>query len=229
MNQENTDNLSSNEIPSEIVISGEAENEAHSINEDASLSEINNDTTTEIIEEIQHIETNQISEKEDNINISQEKETFLLLKELSEKFDKKIAVDTHKNELFDKMYTELSSYKTDIYSKMLKPIIMDIIMCIDDMNKMFKGIEKDNVEKLLKTLNDIPDELLEILERNGVEAYYDEADIFNPKTQRVLKTILTEDPEQDNKIESRVRQGYKWGDKILKPEMIQCYKYSQNK
>lgn len=146
--------------------------------------------------------------------------------ELNRKFDGKIAQDAHKNTLFDKMYAELNSYKNDLYQKILKPFVMDAIMLIDDTNKLIRDMDKTDAEKIFKALSGIPDDLLEILERNGIEAFEEESDTFNPKTQRALKTIPTNNPELDNKIESRVRQGYRWDEKIIKPEMVQCYKYS---
>lgn len=139
---------------------------------------------------------------------------------LDRKFDEKVAYDTHKNALFDKMYDELSAYRNDMYKKIMKPIIMDTIMVLDDINKIIRDIDQSDAEKVFKVLSSIPDDLLDILERNGVEAYQDELDTFNPKTQRVLKTIPTTDPELNNKVKSRIRQGYKWDDKVIKPEMI---------
>ena len=146
--------------------------------------------------------------------------------ELNQKFEKKIAHDSHKNALFDKMYAELDLYKNDLYKKILKPFVMDTIMLIDDTNKLIRDMEKTDAEKVFKALSGIPNDLLEILERAGIEAFHEDSDTFNPKTQRVLKTVPTDDPELANKIESRIRQGYRWDEKIINPEIIQCYKHS---
>jgi len=148
--------------------------------------------------------------------------------ELNRKFDEKIARDTHKNALFDKMYAELCTYKNDIYQKMLKPIVMNIIELIDDTNKFIRDVSPDDTKNIYKSLCMIPDDLLEILERNGIEAFHNESDEYNPETQRQLKTVPTEKPEMDNKVESRICQGYKWDGTVIKHEMIQCYKYTQN-
>ena len=169
----------------------------------------------------------QPSEPEKQPVISTE-EVMTMFDELNRKFDEKIAADSHKNELFDKMYAELGTYKNDIYQKMLKPIIMDVIMLIDDTNKFIRDVYPGDTKKVYKALCMIPDDLLEILERNGVEAFHDESDEFNPKTQRVLKTIPAAKLDMDNRVESRIRHGYKWDGKVIKPEMIHCYKYSQN-
>ena len=150
-----------------------------------------------------------------------------MFSELSQKFDEKIARDSHKNALFDKMYAELNSYRNDLYQKILKPFVMDTIMLIDQTNMLIRDMDKTNVENVLNVLSDIPLDLQDILERNGIETFYDETDTFNPRTQKVLRTVSTDNPELDNKIESRVRHGYKWDGKVIKPEMIQCYKYSQ--
>jgi molecular chaperone GrpE len=170
-------------------------------------------------------ETSEITEPESATDLER---IMAMIGDISKKFDEKIARDSHKDQLFDKMYAELSSYKNDIYQKMLKPFIMDTIMLIDDTNKLIRDMDKTDTEKVFKVLSGIPDDLLNILERNGIEAFEDESDTFNAKTQKVLKTVPTDNPELDYKIESRIRQGYKWDEKVIKPEIIQCYKYSTN-
>ena len=188
--------------------------------EEAHEEEANRETHKKADEEIQkEAASAQISEME---QLTQKVDV------LDRKFDEKVAYDTHKNALFDKMYDELSAYKNDMYQKIMKPIIMDTIMVLDDTNKIIRDIDQSDAEKVFKALSSVPDDLLDILERNGVEAYQDESDTFNPKTQRVLKTIPTTNLELNNKVESRIRQGYKCDERVIKPEMINCYKYIQN-
>lgn len=232
MNQENTNQLSPDEIPFEIIISGEiiipkeTENEALSDNENDLPQEDNEVVLPEDTQEIL-IEEEEKTEEEDNTNVPAENESLILLKELSEKFDQKIAVDAHKNELFDNLYHELEDYKKDTYNKLLKPLILDAIILIDDLNKLLRDIDSTDPVKLFKVLEQIPGDVLEILERNGIEAYTED-NIDSPvnlRAQSVLKTVQTEDPAFDNMVAESVRQGYKWDGSILKKEIVNIYKF----
>lgn len=150
-----------------------------------------------------------------------------LFEKLSEKYDKKIAVDEHKNKLFDKMYAELESYKKDIHSKLIKPFIMETIMLIEDMSRFIDKMENCEPEKIAKYLKSIPDDLTNLLEVSGVELYEEENDTFSTKTQRAVKQIETDKAELNNKIESRQRKGYTWDGIIIRPEAVQIYKYKE--
>lgn len=150
------------------------------------------------------------------------------LLKLEEKFDKKIAEDTHKNSLFDKMYEELASYKKDLYAKLVGPFVNETISLLDDYERLIERIDTIDYEKLKKYVIGIPDDLESILDNNGVERYTDDTEKFNPKTQRVVKTIPTGNMELENVIAERTRKGYRWNGVMLKPEMVKIYKYKES-
>lgn len=147
--------------------------------------------------------------------------------QLEEKFDKKIAEDTHKNALFDKMYDELASYKKDLYAKLVGPFINETISLIDDYERLIERIDTIDQDKLIKYIKGIPEDLEGILDNNGVERYSDDTEKFNPKTQRVIKTIPTGNKDKDNIISERTRKGYRWNGVMLKPEMVKIFKYKE--
>ena len=151
-----------------------------------------------------------------------------MLLKLDEKFDKKIAEDTYKNSLFDKMYEELASYKKDLYAKLVGPFINETISLLDDYERLIERIDTIDYDKLKKYVIGIPDDLESILENNGVERYSDDAEKFNPKTQRVIKTIPTGNIALENVIAERTRKGYRWNAVMLKPEMVKIYKYKED-
>ena len=164
-------------------------------------------------------------------NVSESVELMNSLQEsllrLEEKFDKKIAEDTHKNNLFDKMYEELASYKKDLYAKLVGPFINETISLLDDYERLIERIDTVDHDKLKKYVIGIPDDLESILDNNGVERYSDDADKFNPKTQRVIKIIPTGNIELENDIAERTRKGYRWNGVMLKPEIVKIYKYKE--
>ena len=151
------------------------------------------------------------------------KQNELLLK----KFDSKIAEDEHKAQLFDKMYNELQSYKTDLYSKILKPFVLSAISLLDDTNTFIGKLGENESALAEKYLRTMPDDLIDILESNGVVLYEDDVDKFNPRTQRVVKQVPTDNSELDNFIAKRIRKGYSWNGVNLKPELVWIYKFKQ--
>lgn len=146
---------------------------------------------------------------------------------LLKKFDGKIAEDEHKAQLFDKMYNELQSYKTDLYAKILKPFILSTITLLDDTNTFIGKLCENESALAEKYLRTMPDDLIDILESNGVVLYEDDVDKFNPRTQRVVKQVPTDNPELDNFIVKRIRKGYSWNGINLKPELVWIYKFKQ--
>ncbi len=140
-------------------------------------------------------------------------------------FEEKIAVDEHKNQLFDKMYAEMAQYKQDLHSKLLKPFVMATIALIDETSSFLAKLDENESKAAEKRLRDIPEDLLYILDTNGVETYVDEVEKFNPKTQRALRQVPTDKPELDNVIAKHIRPGYTWKGIMLRPEIVSIYKY----
>lgn len=147
-----------------------------------------------------------------------------LIETLQKKFDEKIAVDEHKNGLFDKLYKERDEYKNDLYGKLLKPFITGCLDIINDLRNYTSKMETYDVERSLNYLKTLPDDLVELLENNGVVVFAEEGDTFNPRTQRARKIIPTEDSALNNTIAERIEKGYSWNGAVLRPEMVAVYR-----
>ena len=143
---------------------------------------------------------------------------------LERKFDEKIAVDAHKNDLFDKLYKERDEYKNDIYGKLLKPFVTGAIQIITDLRMYISKMDTFEVERSLNYLKSLPDDIIELLENNGVELYTEEDDTFNPRTQRAKKLVETDDVSLNNKIAERLEEGFRWNGVVLRPEYVAVYK-----
>ena len=146
---------------------------------------------------------------------------------LMEKFDARLANDAGKDALFDKMYAEMAKYKTDIYAKLLKPLILSVSSMLDEANAFIERArtEEPDPAKMKKYISNIALDLEEMLEVNGVEIYAEETQVFNPSTQRVVGQVPVDDAALDNHIADRRRKGYRWNGVILRPEMVTIYKF----
>ena len=182
-----------------------------------------------VVSEASEPETNEFHEEESLKPASEEKGPSLtdiasLIEGLQKKFDEKIAVDEHKNGLFDKLYKERDEYKNDLYGKLLKPFIMGSIGIINDLRLYVSKMDTYDVERSLNYLKTLPDDIEELLENNGVELYSEESETFNPRTQRAKKIVPTEDASLNNTIAERIEKGYSWNGVVLRPEMVAVYR-----
>ena len=171
-------------------------------------------------QECQNINGQQ-EEDQDSVSIM---DVFTIVSRIEKKFDEKIAVDEHKNGLFDKLYKERDEYKNDIYGKLLKPFISGAIEIINDLRTYISKMDSYEVDRSLNYLRTIPDDIIELLENNDVELFTEDGDTFNPRTQRAKKIVPIEDVTFNNKIAERIERGYRWNGVILRPEMVSVYR-----
>ncbi len=80
----------------------------------------------------------------------------------------------------------------------------------------------DNLRSFQETIEDI-------LNRNGVESYSVEGDNYIPNRQRVLQVVDTFDPAQDRLVARRIRKGFEYEGRVIRPEIIATYKTRQDK
>lgn len=143
-------------------------------------------------------------------------------------FDTKIKYDESKERLIERLHRELQFYREGLDFRLLRPIFADLIMLYDDMGKVIDRLSVDTVsisEQIIQSLRAFQENIEEILQRNGVQVFNIEGELFSPARQRSLSVIPTNDPAQDKHIARRVRQGFAYEDKLLRHELVEVYKY----
>ena len=150
--------------------------------------------------------------------------------ELQKKFDDKIAYDEFREKQIDKLHAELQAYKEDLQMKLLKPFVKGILALINEYSNFAEKIVTGQVDgsRVTKWAIGVSEDLNTLLEDCDMELYNDEeSDVFNPRTQRVKKTIDTTDPALDKHIAARIRPGYRWRGIMMQPEFVHIYKYKE--
>lgn len=166
----------------------------------------------------------------DDINstlVSLKSEAFYL-KEL---FNNKIKIDNHKEKIIDKLHSEVTEYKEGLIEKLTWPLILDLIIAIDNLNKTIeniKGKEEVTKEYTLKCINGVKEDLDEILYRQGIEPFNDKDSNFEPKRHKLLNVCETGDIEKDRTINKTVKLGYEMGDKIIRKQLVDIYTYKKD-
>lgn len=147
---------------------------------------------------------------------------------LRQDFETKVKYDESKERQIDRLYQELQVYREGLYFKILRPIFMDLIAVYDDLGKLVEGLPVSELEpaaaQMHENLRSFRESVEDILARNGVEPYHLEGDTYVPARQRVVQIIETTDLEQDKKIARRVRKGFAYDDRVLRPELIATYR-----
>lgn len=145
---------------------------------------------------------------------------------LSAGLDENFKYATQKEELFDRMYSEMAKYKDDLYAKLLKPFILETITILDDYRRTLERLDTLTPEQLHKSIRNIPADLEDLLENNGVDILISEGEnpLFDRKLHQVVRTVETDNPELDGRIAKLLRPGYAWNGTILRQEKVELYK-----
>ncbi len=152
---------------------------------------------------------------------------------LQKSFEEKLKYDESKQTVIDRQYNELERYRHEESTKLSRAIIMDVIGEIDDVEKSNKYYDKleptaENFSKLLKLFREFSADLCDLLERHDITSYCCEpGEFFNPKRQRVLKTVLTDRPELDKTVMETARRGFESDSRIIRHELVNVYVFKQ--
>lgn len=151
---------------------------------------------------------------------------------LSQAFESKLKYDEHKNKIIDDLHQSLQEYRDGLVKKYIHRIITDIIKIVDDMRKFTAHHKKqeaseETTEKLFRYIENIASDLEDLFSWEGVVPFTCSGDIIDLSRQRVLNKIETDDPEKDKTVAERLRPGYEWDGKVIRPEMVSAYVYQK--
>ena len=152
---------------------------------------------------------------------------------LQKSFDTKIKYDTTKDKQFDSMYEELREHREDLYFKIIRPLMMDLITDVHD--EMFYFLRhlvindscSENDKKSKELLSDIIEIIEGILQRYGVTTYVEDSNVFDSKRQRSIKIVTTENKSQDRLVADRLKKGFRYGERVLRPELVATYRLTE--
>ena len=149
---------------------------------------------------------------------------------IEEEFRTKIEYDAHKNAIIDRLHAELQEHKGDLLRSMIEPVVLDLTQTWDNLQKLAahyrdKTPSDVDVHAVLRLIADMPGHVEDVLVRQGVTLFQCDTDTFDPRRQRVVRTVPTGDQAQDRKVAERVRKGFEWVGRVIRPEMVAVYIY----
>lgn len=151
--------------------------------------------------------------------------------ELESRFTSKLQYDAHKEKLIDTLHRELQQYRNDLVQKLLQPVILDLIANADSARKQISNLQHANTlepAEYLKIIASFPEDLDDILYRQGAEAYITEiGQPYTANRHRILESIPTGDQTQNKTIAQSIKRGYLWQEKIIRPELVNVFVYKE--
>lgn len=136
--------------------------------------------------------------------------------------------ETVNQKLFDSLHQELISYRDNFVRESLqKPFIRDLLVLFDDLSRIAgqsetmaaseeaPGAQSQLRDNLANTLHFLV-EILHRLEVTEVET----KETIDRSLHRVIGVEPAESPEEDGRIVRRVKRGFLWREKVLRPEEV---------
>jgi molecular chaperone GrpE len=156
------------------------------------------------------------------------------VEQLQQGFDTKVKYDNSKDRTIDALHKELQDHREGLHFKILRPLFMDLIALYDDLGNVIKHIKSELADddtpapKALKALQSFQESVEDTLYRHGAESFEEEGDLFSGHRQRAIKTEPTDRADQDRLVAHRLRKGFEYDGRLLRPEMVAIFKFTEN-
>lgn len=169
------------------------------------------------------------------------------LVDLKGSVDRELRAEAAREKVVDRLHAELQEYKQDLLLSMMRPVFLDLIQLHDDIGKILDAHEPPDLSgeavdssdepaapvnpdaprpPLLGLVAGIRQGIEDILYRQGVEPFTTMDDGFDARRQRVVSTVPTDDPQRVRSVAARLRQGFRAGERIIRPEIVTVYSTS---
>ncbi len=143
-------------------------------------------------------------------------------------FERELRAEANRERVIDRLHAELQEYKQDLLLKVQRPIFIDLIQLHDDVGKMIEArpaceagsAPAGDVRGILESIQTA---IEDILYRQGVEPFALEGNEFEPRKQRAISTLATDDAALAKTVAGRLRKGFAAGEKLIRPEIVTVF------
>ncbi len=131
-------------------------------------------------------------------------------------------------QLFDTLHAELLNYRDNfLHESLQKPFIHDLVLLYDDLNGLAEQLrtaaeeqkKRGYVSQWRDNLENAIHSLVEILHRFEVKEV-EPREFLDRSVHRVVSYEPADFPEDEGRIVMRVRRGFLWRGKLIRPEEV---------
>lgn len=140
--------------------------------------------------------------------------------------------DSMNQRLFDSLHQEMIKYRDNFLLESLqKPFIRDLLGLFDDLTAIAGQVtssedeaEESRVKQWRENIENTIHALLEILNRLEV-CEIEARERVDRTLHKVVSLEPTSDPDEDERIVKRLRPGFMWREKVLRPEEVVAHRF----
>ena len=135
---------------------------------------------------------------------------------------------------WQKERADFANYKKDeetrkgVFSEAMRErILTRFLSVVDSFNMAMANKETwENVDKNWRMgVEHIYSDLKKVFEEYGVKPVGEEGEPFDPNIHQSMDMIATDQKELDHKVAKVIQQGYKLGERLLRPARVNVYEY----
>lgn len=147
-----------------------------------------------------------------------------------EAFQSKLAYDATKQLQIDRLHEELQEYRRDLVMRTTRPLVNGVIQLHDDMSKLLAALREKPLteitpQKFLSLLEGLQEDVEIVLSQNGITSYREPMKHFDPRRQKVLRTVQTSDESLAGTVAESMRPGFEQGIEILAKERVALHEF----
>ena len=181
---------------------------------------------------------NSVADQISQLATSIQQTSDLNLAQQFQKVDEQLAAirstESVNQRLFDSLHDELLKYRDNfLHESLQKPFIHDLVHLFDDLTGLSaqlqsaaeeKGSKRGHIAQWRDNLENSVHSLLEILHRFEVKEV-EHKESFDRTLHRVISYEPADYPEEDGRIVMRVKRGFLWREKLIRPEEVIAKRY----
>lgn len=143
------------------------------------------------------------------------------LHKLHAAFDAKVRYDEVRERHFESMSKELAAHRQGLYQAPVRTILLDLAAMYDDLTNAINSAA--DCPETAEALAFFRGTVEQILARNGVARFSVDDTMVDRTRQKVISVVETSDPSTDRRVAVRLRPGFTWDDRMLRPEWVSVY------
>jgi molecular chaperone GrpE (heat shock protein) len=134
-----------------------------------------------------------------------------------------------KDGMIDRLHKELESYRSDSTGRYVDQVMKSIIKVRKEMKRRIGSAvwEQMTADDLRREYQYIFEDLTDLLEQQNIDAYETAPGAVFDRAIHAAKVEPTDDVSKDKTIKESIEEGYCKNDKILQPERVVVYRYTQ--
>ena len=127
---------------------------------------------------------------------------------------------------FDNFRKRTNKEKEEWYQYASMNIIEKVLPVIDNLERAQNSLnqQSEEVRSLFSGIMMTYRQLLEILQKEGLESIVAVGEIFDPSLHEAIMQVPVEAGQTDNQVTEELRRGYRYKDRVIRPTLVKVAK-----